>query len=92
MIRRYPRRVLIQRGKYILLEVPSNVILKRISPSLWLSCIMVLWGGLLNLLVSMEYLLTLVGIATIGQGLVRSFEGLVAMRVLVGIFEAGLFP
>ncbi|CAC9884598.1 unnamed protein product, partial [Aureobasidium pullulans] len=47
----------------------------RISPSLWLSCIMVLWG-----------------IATIGQGLVKSFEGLVAMRVLVGIFEAGLFP
>jgi hypothetical protein len=32
------------------------------------------------------------GIATIGQGLVKSFEGLVAMRVLVGIFEAGLFP
>ncbi|TIA13193.1 MFS general substrate transporter [Aureobasidium pullulans] len=60
---------------YILLEVPSNIVLKRISPSLWLSCIMVLWG-----------------IATIGQGLVKSFEGLVAMRVLVGIFEAGLFP
>ncbi|KAI5199937.1 MFS general substrate transporter [Aureobasidium subglaciale] len=32
------------------------------------------------------------GIATIGQGLVTTFEGLVAMRVLVGIFEAGLFP
>lgn len=32
------------------------------------------------------------GIATIGQGLVRNFEGLVAMRVLVGLFEAGLFP
>ena len=33
-----------------------------------------------------------IGIATIGQGLVNTFEGLVAMRVLVGIFEAGLFP
>ncbi|KAH0344322.1 MFS general substrate transporter, partial [Aureobasidium melanogenum] len=60
---------------YILLEVPSNIVLKKISPSLWLSWIMVLWG-----------------IATIGQGLVKTFEGLVAMRVLVGIFEAGLFP
>ncbi|KEQ99842.1 hypothetical protein AUEXF2481DRAFT_45783 [Aureobasidium subglaciale EXF-2481] len=60
---------------YILFELPSNIILKKISPSLWLSCIMVLWG-----------------IATIGQGLVTTFEGLVAMRVLVGIFEAGLFP
>ncbi|KAG9548106.1 MFS general substrate transporter, partial [Aureobasidium melanogenum] len=60
---------------YILLEVPSNIVLKKISPSLWLSCIMVLWG-----------------IATIGQGLVKTFEGLIAMRVLVGIFEAGLFP
>ncbi|TIA56245.1 MFS general substrate transporter [Aureobasidium pullulans] len=57
------------------IPVPSNVVLKKISPSLWLSCIMVLWG-----------------IATIGQGLVKSFEGLVAIRVLVGIFEAGLFP
>jgi hypothetical protein len=54
---------------------------------------MVLWGmfssscgenGFVNCCVT--------GIATIGQGLVKSFEGLVAMRVLVGIFEAGLFP
>lgn len=27
-----------------------------------------------------------------GQGLVNTFGGLVAMRVLVGLFEAGLFP
>ncbi|CAD0095469.1 unnamed protein product [Aureobasidium mustum] len=37
-------------------------------------------------------LLEVPSIATIGQGLVKTFEGLVAMRVLVGIFEAGLFP
>jgi hypothetical membrane protein len=53
---------------------------------------MVLWGKLCILFTHLEYLLTLLGIATIGQGLVKSFEGLVAMRVLVGIFEAGLFP
>jgi hypothetical protein len=60
---------------YILFEVPSNIIIKRVAPSTWLSSIMVLWG-----------------IATIGQGLVKNFGGLVAMRFLVGLFEAGFFP
>lgn len=60
---------------YILFEVPSNIILKRLPPSTWLSLIMVLWG-----------------ICTVGMGLVNNFEGLVAMRVLLGLFEAGLFP
>ena len=32
------------------------------------------------------------GIATVGMGLVNNFEGLIAMRVLLGLFEAGLFP
>jgi MFS family permease len=32
------------------------------------------------------------GITTIGQGLVRNIQGLIAMRVLLGFFEAGLFP
>jgi MFS family permease len=60
---------------YILFEVPSNIIIKRVAPSTWLSSIMILWG-----------------IATIGQGLIKSFGGLVAMRFLVGLFEAGFFP
>ncbi|KAI8068724.1 major facilitator superfamily domain-containing protein [Gongronella butleri] len=30
---------------YILFEVPSNVILKRTRPSIWLSSIMLLWGA-----------------------------------------------
>jgi hypothetical protein len=29
---------------YILLEVPSNILIRKIAPSTWLSCIMVLWG------------------------------------------------
>ena len=29
---------------YMLLEVPSNLILKKIAPSTWLSAIMVFWG------------------------------------------------
>jgi MFS family permease len=60
---------------YILFEVPSNLVIKRVAPSTWLSSIMILWG-----------------IATMGQGLVNTFGGLVAMRFLVGLFEAGFFP
>lgn len=29
---------------YILLEVPSNIIIKRVAPSTWLSGIVILWG------------------------------------------------
>jgi MFS family permease len=55
--------------------VPSNLVLKKLAPSTWLSLIMILWG-----------------IATIGMGLVKNFEGLIALRVVLGFFEAGLFP
>ena len=29
---------------YILFEVPSNILIKKIAPSTWLSSIMILWG------------------------------------------------
>jgi MFS family permease len=32
------------------------------------------------------------GIVTIGQGLVQNQAGLIAMRLLLGLFEAGFFP
>jgi len=32
------------------------------------------------------------GIATVGQGLIHNLSGLIAMRFLIGFFEAGLFP
>ncbi|KAH8678472.1 major facilitator superfamily domain-containing protein [Xylariales sp. PMI_506] len=60
---------------YILLEVPSNLILKKFRPATWLSFVVTCWG-----------------IVTIGQGLVRNFPSLVGLRVVLGIFEAGLFP
>ncbi|KAF2169761.1 hypothetical protein M409DRAFT_64778 [Zasmidium cellare ATCC 36951] len=60
---------------YILFEVPSNILIKRMAPSTWIAIIMTLWG-----------------ITTIGQGLVRTNGGLQAMRFLLGLFEAGFFP
>jgi hypothetical protein len=29
---------------YILFEIPSNLVLKKLAPSTWLSLIMVFWG------------------------------------------------
>lgn len=57
---------------YILFEVPSNIFIKKLKPSNWLSLIMFVWG-----------------IATICQGLVHNFGGLVACRVIIGFAEAG---
>ncbi|KAF7905336.1 uncharacterized protein EAF01_005857 [Botrytis porri] len=60
---------------YIFFEFPSNLILRRLSPSLWLTIIMTLWG-----------------IITVCQGLVRSQSALVGLRFLLGLFEAGFSP
>ncbi|KAE9377036.1 major facilitator superfamily protein [Stipitochalara longipes BDJ] len=60
---------------YILLEVPSNIIIRKIAPSTWLCGIMFCWG-----------------VCTVGEGLVHNFGSLVALRFLLGIFEAGLVP
>ncbi|KAI5895511.1 MFS general substrate transporter [Schizophyllum commune H4-8] len=60
---------------YSILEVPSNIFLKRLRPSIWLSGLMVFWGIMMTL-----------------QGIVTNYPSLVGMRVLLGTFEAGLFP
>ncbi|KAJ7623132.1 MFS general substrate transporter [Roridomyces roridus] len=60
---------------YAIFEVPSNVFLKRLRPSIWLSLLMFLWGIMMTV-----------------QGLVHNFGGLVGMRWMLGMFEAGLFP
>ncbi|RDB23798.1 hypothetical protein Hypma_008967 [Hypsizygus marmoreus] len=60
---------------YAIFEVPSNVFLKRLRPSIWLSAMMLLWGVMMTV-----------------QGLVHDFGGLMGMRWMLGVFEAGLFP
>lgn len=60
---------------YILFEVPCNMILKKIRPSVFLS-----------------FIIGACGILTIGQGVTASFGGLIACRVLIGLFEAGFVP
>lgn len=60
---------------YCVFEVPSNMLLKHIRPSIYLPSIMVLWGIVMTLM-----------------GIVNNYAGLIACRVLLGVFEAGLFP
>lgn len=61
---------------YILMQVPSNIVINRISrPSLYIALVMVLWG-----LIS-----TLTGVTT-------NFSGMVATRFLLGFIEAAFLP
>ncbi|KAB8278698.1 major facilitator superfamily domain-containing protein [Aspergillus minisclerotigenes] len=61
---------------YVLLEVPSNILLKHFTrPSVYLGTLIVSWGIIMTL-----------------TGVVRNFGGLLTMRLLLGIFEAGFFP
>ncbi|KAF3025864.1 hypothetical protein E8E14_014799 [Neopestalotiopsis sp. 37M] len=60
---------------YIIFEIPSNIIIKKIRPSYWLSFLMVAWGIVMTCM-----------------GVVNNFGEMVALRVLLGLFEAGFFP
>ena len=60
---------------YVLIEVPSNLILKKFRPSRWLSFITASWG-----------------IVSTMTGVVQSYGGLIATRLLLGLLEGGLLP
>ena len=61
---------------YILMQVPSNIFINRISrPSIYISVVMVIWG-----LIS-----TLSGVAT-------NFSGMVTIRFFLGFVEAAFLP
>ena len=60
---------------YILSELPSNLVLKKLTPSRWIAFITISWGI----------------IATF-TGIVQSYGGLIACRLLLGAVEGGLFP
>ncbi|KAH6916849.1 major facilitator superfamily domain-containing protein [Coprinopsis sp. MPI-PUGE-AT-0042] len=60
---------------YAIFEPASNVFLKRLRPSIWLSSMMLLWGTVMTL-----------------HGIVKNFGGLLSLRLLLGLSEAGLYP
>lgn len=87
--------VLIPRCRYSIFEIPSNVVLKRLRPSIWLPAIMVAWGIVVRLHVEMwkcAIRSLTVTIQTTLTGLVQGFHGLIAVRLFLGATEAGLVP
>ncbi|PTB61871.1 MFS general substrate transporter [Trichoderma citrinoviride] len=60
---------------YILLEVPSNILLRKSRPSVYLGSLVTAWGIIMTL-----------------HGVVSNFGGLLAVRLLLGVFEAGFYP
>jgi MFS family permease len=61
---------------YILMQVPSNILINRIQrPSLYLSSIMLIWGLVSTL-----------------SGVVTSFAGMVSVRFFLGFIEAAFLP
>ncbi|THV07658.1 MFS general substrate transporter [Dendrothele bispora CBS 962.96] len=60
---------------YALLEPASNVILRRLKPSVWLSSMMLAWG-----------------VVMMCHGFIHNYGGLLAVRVLLGVTEAGMYP
>ncbi|KAF8339857.1 putative MFS transporter [Cantharellus anzutake] len=60
---------------YLLFEIPSNLVLKKFTPSRYIAALAVIW----SIVASMT-------------GLVHTYGQLIACRVLLGMFEAGLFP
>lgn len=60
---------------YVAFEPPSNMLLVRLKPSIYLPVIMIIWGSL-----------------TCVMAVIQNFNQLVALRVLVGLFESGFSP
>jgi MFS family permease len=60
---------------YVLVEIPSNMLLKRFTASRWIAFITAGWGIVATL-----------------TGIVQSYGGLIACRLILGLLEGGLFP
>ncbi|KAL5478506.1 hypothetical protein ACEPAI_2690 [Sanghuangporus weigelae] len=80
---------------YALLEALANICMKLMKPSVWLSTMITCWGTLtmrsaLDLTISCYRNLTVD--TKIIQGLVRNFNGLLVVRILIGVFESGFMP
>ena len=79
---------------FVVFEVPSNLILRKMRPSIWLGSLSLLWGMFAYVWIVMLVIGSDlgIGVSTIAQGVVKTYHGLVAMRFLLGLFEAGLVP
>lgn len=71
---------------YVLTQVPSNMLITRIAPSIYMSSWMVLWSAVSGMFIILSYELILIWLAC--TALVKNYQGMVACRFLLGITEA----
>ncbi|CAH0025582.1 unnamed protein product, partial [Clonostachys rhizophaga] len=67
---------------YATFELPSNLVLRRLRPSIWLPTIMVSVGIVMVRILLPDTLM----------GIVRNYHGLLIARIFLGVAEAGLYP
>ncbi|GAD98611.1 high-affinity nicotinic acid transporter [Paecilomyces variotii No. 5] len=60
---------------FLVLEVPSNLVLQKFTPSRYIAVLTICWGIICTL-----------------TGICQTYAQLLACRLLLGIFDAGLFP
>ncbi|KIX03812.1 uncharacterized protein Z518_07365 [Rhinocladiella mackenziei CBS 650.93] len=60
---------------YVIFELPSNIVLKKVGAANWLSFLGISWG-----------------VIVLSFGFSKNWATVAALRVLLGILEAGLFP
>jgi MFS family permease len=78
---------------YVLFEIPSNILLKKLKPHVWcmyfvLPCDREQTADI----TAVSLCMFLFGFVTICQGLVSSWGGLMTTRWFLGMFETGMFP
>lgn len=76
---------------YVIFEIPSNLILKRLRPHVWCESTKDDLRGILMFWI-VSACMFLFGLVTTLQGLVQNYSGLIATRFFLGLFEAGMFP
>ena len=77
---------------FILLEVPSNLVMKQVRPSTWLSTLLFGCGRSKPATNACRIAKLYSGITNMCMGFVQSYAALVGVRFLLGVFEAGLGP
>ena len=87
-----------QSRPYIATELPSNLLLRKIGPSLLLSTLLTLWGIMVTLqgqqlrvFASCDHDINYIRIL-FTPGLVSSYAGLATVRVFLGLVEGPMAP
>lgn len=73
---------------YLLMEVPSNMILSRSRPSIFLPAIMLVWGALSGK-ISVLHTSTIILTSLAAMGATPTYGGLIAFRFVLGCIESG---